>query len=162
MADHDGSDGLLQSVVVHLLGFFDRFLPRGTLLDRIEKAHEAAENTFTDALNTLEGRKSFKLDPASVAVTGSEITHFLYHCYRLRGGNIECCSSDMARLVEAGLAIVHRYEPGAKGKSVGVVAEPLVRNFLERTNPTRMLGATSTSPATSGGPLAPATAISPS
>jgi len=123
--------------------FFDRFLPRfreqscGTLLDRIEKAHEAAEallteNTFTDALNTLEGRKSFKLDPASVAVTGSEITHFLYYCYRLRGGNIECCSSDMARLVEAGLAIVHRYEPGAKGKSVGVVAEPLVRNFLER------------------------------
>jgi hypothetical protein len=123
--------------------FFDRFLRhfRGlscdtSLLARIKKANAKAEpqiveSIFQRALERLQDKKSIKTDAASLSVTDDEIVHFLCYCHRLRGGNIYCLSSTMAELVSSGFAIVRNYEPNANGKSVGVVAEPLVQNFLD-------------------------------
>ncbi|ELR24482.1 uncharacterized protein ACA1_006160 [Acanthamoeba castellanii str. Neff] len=95
--------------------FFDCFLPRfreqfrGTAHGEAEA--KLIENTFDEALNKL-------LDPASVAVTAARSST----SSTTATASMAVISSDMARLVEAGLAI---------GKSVGVVAEPLVRSFLD-------------------------------
>jgi len=66
-----------------------------------------------------------------VAITSNKIIHFLYYCYHLHGGNINCLSSIKARLVLAGFAIVWDYVLSVKGKSVGVIGKPLVQNFLD-------------------------------
>lgn len=124
--------------------FFGCFLPpfqaksRDTpLLTRIKKAHQEAESDvvetiFKPALGHLRGKQSIKVDAATVSVTGDEIIHVHFYFHRLRGGNINCLSSTLAELVSAGFAIVKCYDSGLHAKSVGVIAEPLVRNFLDR------------------------------
>jgi hypothetical protein len=125
--------------------FFDRFLPHfrspssdrsASLRDRIEQAHNMAEPEvsaiFTGALDRLQSKISAKVDVKSMSLTADEIIHFLYYCYRLRGGNIECLSSTMADLVSTGFAIVKEYQSGASKKSAGAVAEPLVQSFLDQ------------------------------
>lgn len=99
-----------------------------------------------------------------MAVTGDKIIHFLYHCYCLCGGNINCFSSIMARLMSAGFAIMWDYMLGAKGKSVRVVAKPLVQNFLDGIahKPNTYAQCNRYIASKIKQPLAPATATSPS
>jgi len=143
-----GSDETLRNVLSKWCGrpgfFFDRFLRQfkgypqdRSFRQRIKEADEAArqtldENVFERALLTLSEAGSVKDDTISVAVTGEQILGFLYYCYRLRGGNINSLSSDLARLVQVGLAVVQVYKAWPKGKSIGFIAEHLVRDFLHR------------------------------
>jgi hypothetical protein len=104
--------------------FFNHFLPyfqdkphNTPLLNRIKKVHMEAKaniikSIFTNALQSLQETKSIKLKATSVAITSDKLIHFLYYCHHLHGGNINCLSSTMAKLMSAGLAIMQNYKPG--------------------------------------------------
>jgi hypothetical protein len=124
--------------------FFDFFLPHlrvqsgaASLSDKVSIAHKRArqeliEKVFVGAVDRISAQPPTRTSSEGVAIAGDELIHFLHFCCRIRGGNIKCLSSDLARLVSAGFAIVKSYTPGSGERSRGIIAEPLVRAYLSR------------------------------
>jgi len=124
--------------------FFDLFLPHFrmwtnpdlSLADRVDLASKDAcnffDSLFAQNLRSLQD-KTIKYDSVWAAITGDEVVHFLYYCYRIRGGNIDCLSSALSDLVSTGFAIVRHYKADPQEESIGAIVEPLVHSFLSRT-----------------------------
>lgn len=83
---------------------------------------------FKEHMEDLKKKKLVRPHNGSMAISGNQIVHFLYYCYRIRGGNVKCHSTALSLLVSSGFAIVEDYKLGKKG--TGAIVEPLVHQFL--------------------------------